>query len=140
MFNAAVKAATISEYCLDELEVAFMISSDLASLHFSTVRTGGDSASNLLGKLEFPFDSRLGDNDPRLRLLRAIEVAASIEWGRLRAGAQVRPIHAPQPLDLSDLHLFPGSASERDRERGVEDHVRDAVRAAVSSAARASMR
>jgi len=83
----------------------------MASLHFCGVRSGADNIAVPRGTIALPIDPQLGSDDPNLRVLYAMQVAARTEIERQRSGASDAHVHVPQALDLSDLRRFPPSTS-----------------------------
>ncbi len=111
MLNTVVKARTAPRDRLNNLNIHLQVASNFASLQLRASGTGADDTPAPRGFFELPVDPLLGQDDPNLRVLRAMQVAAMAEIDRLRMGATAQLVHVPQPLDLSDIQRFPSSAS-----------------------------
>lgn len=94
----------------EELIVHLRIAQSFASLDMRPAKTSSNHNSAPRGAVELPIDDSLGQDDPNLRILQAMQAAALTEIGRQMRSGRGQGVHVPEPLDLSDLKRFPGAA------------------------------
>ena len=107
MINGVVNAGHGQRDSFDDMTIHLRVAASCASLLLCASVVGADNDPRVRVICELPVNPVLGQDDPNLRVLRAMQVAAAAELERQRVVGGVLRVHVPQPLDLSDLHRFP---------------------------------
>jgi hypothetical protein len=119
LLNTAVKVEAPPSICSEDAVIDLDGASNIASLCLFASRIGQGDTPPLRGHIALPVDPQLGKDDPNLRVLCAMQVAARAEIDRQRSSASARLVHVPQRLDLSDLRRFPSLVCPDEKDEAI---------------------